>query len=133
MNKFQEFKAYLMYRKAVMMATKAHKETGKRYFVLPNYDKKIHLVVADIKNFKRLRLKGYIHPDIKVNNLYKLSFYYTPNVHGGKVITENELKEKQVRYQDWYSSRLSEIKGHKPNIFEKRRRDKEYDKMIEQM
>lgn len=133
MNKFQEFKAYLMYRKAVMMATKAHKETGKRYFVLPNYDKKIHLVVADIKNFKRLRLKGYIHPDIKVNNLYKLSFYYTPNVHGGKVITENELKEKQVRYQDWYSSRLSEIKGHKPNIFEKRRRDKEYDKRIEQM
>lgn len=133
MNKFQEFKAYLMYRKAVMMATKAHKETGKRYFVLPNYDKNIHLVVTDIKNFKRLRLKGYIHPDIKVNNLYKLSFYYTPNVHGGKVISENELKEKQVRYQDWYSARLSEIKGHKPNLFEKRRRDKEYDKRIEQM
>ena len=122
-----------MYRKAVMMATKAHKETGKRYFVLPNHDKKIHLVVADIKNFKKLRLKGYIHPDIKVNNLYQLSFYYTPNVHGGRVITETELKEKQVRYQDWYSGRLLELKVHKFNFFEKRRREKEYDKRIEKM
>ena len=110
MNRLQSYKAYLMYRKAVLMADKKHRETGNRYFVLPNLDEKVFLIVTDRKNFRILRRKGYIDHNMKIDDVFKACFYYTPQKDGlGKNLTEDELKVKQLHYQVWYGKRVAQI------------------------
>ena len=130
MNRLQSFKAYLMYRKAVKAANDKHGEDGHRYFVMPNIDRKIFLIVTDRKNFRRLRMKGYIDPDMKMEDVFKTCFYYTPQSDGkGRNLTEDELKIKQVRYQLWYDGRLKQIaaarKARRAAKREARRKGKE--------
>jgi len=114
MNKFHQIKSYLMYRWAVIMAEKQHRKDGHRYFVLPNIDKKIFLLVTDRANFRILRRKGYISPTMRMEDVFKKCFYYTNQKDGkGRVMTEEELKARQVAYQMWYADRLKKIKSAK--------------------
>jgi len=110
MNKLQSFKAYLLYRQAVIRANAAHRKDGHRYFVLPNIDTKILLIVTDRKNFRGLRLKGYIDPNMKMEQVFEKCFYYTAQADGkGKNITEEETKVKQIAFQMWYDARLKKL------------------------
>jgi len=110
MNKLQSLKAYLMYRKAVKMANKKHEEDGHRYFVLPNIDTKIFLIVTDRKNFRKIRQKGYIDSNMKMEDVFNACFYYTSQADGGgRNITQDELKVKQIKYQFWYETRLKRL------------------------
>lgn len=99
-----------MYRQAVKMANREHKKTGRRYFVMPNTDTRIFLIVTDRKNFRQIRQKGYIDPNMKLEDVFNRCFYYTAQKDGaGKNITEDELKIKQIAYQMWYEERLGKM------------------------
>lgn len=99
----------LIYRRAVKLANRAHAETGARYFVLPNVDSKILLIVTDRKNFRGLRQKHYIDPQMKMDDVFDKCFYYTPRSDGEGLISEAELKVKQIAYQIWYEERLKNV------------------------
>lgn len=109
MNRLQSEIAFLTYRKAIMIAEKAHKETGRRYFVLPNIDTKIKLIVTDRKNFRELQRKHYISQSLKMNDIFNLCFYHTADKSEKNGLTEEKLKEKQIMYQDWYDQRLANL------------------------
>lgn len=146
MNIFQSLRAMLIYRKAVRMANEKHRETGRRYFVMPNVDTKIFLIVTDRKNFRRIRQKRYIDASMKLEDVFKKCFYYTPQANGeGRNITEEELKAKQVAYQLWYQERLKRIpaekkalrkkiaesnRRHKKLVDDYKRRKKDYEQKI---
>ena len=99
-----------MYRKAVKAANDKHREDGHRYFVLPNIDTKIFLIVTDRKNFRKLRMKGYIDSTMKMEDVFNACFYYTPQADGGgKNMTQEELAAKQIKYQIWYDRRLKRL------------------------
>ncbi len=136
MNKLQSFKAFLTYRKAVRLANKKHSEDGHRYYVLPNIDTKIFLIVTDRKNFRRIRAKGYIDQNMKMEDVFNACFYYTSQADGsGRNITQDELKVKQVKYQLWYDDRLKKIpaerKARRKELKEAKRKAKERRKEYE--
>lgn len=104
----------LIYRKAVRLANERHRKDGHRYFVMPNRDTKIFLIVTDRKNFRGIRKKGYIDRSMKMEDVFKRCFYYTPQANGeGRNITEEELKIKQLAYQVWYEKRIKMIPEEK--------------------
>jgi len=108
MNKFQSFRAYLIYRQAVIKADAAHKKTGQRYYVLPCASSKILLVVADRKNFRLLQRKHYINDQWNLDDVKARSFYYTADKGGNGAPTDEILKNRQFIYQYWFDVRLQE-------------------------
>lgn len=111
----------LIYRRAVQMANRAHEKTGARYFVMPNISTKILLIVTDRKNFRGLRAKHYIDSSMRMEDVFKRCFYFTPRGDEEGLITEDELKKKQIEYQLWYQKRLHEIPNERKAQRKRRR------------
>lgn len=105
MNIFVKFYAFLQYRDAVIRADKAHEETGRRYFVLPNASGKVNLVITDRKNFRLLKMKHYIGGRFTVNDALQRCFYYTPTANGANAIDEDTRSLKLSQYYKWYDRR----------------------------
>ena len=90
MNIFKKIRAALRYNEAVRQADKEHRETGERYYVMPNGNGK--LIIMDRSNFRRLKHKHYISHKCSVRDLESECFYCTPYRNG-----KGELS-KEVRY-----------------------------------
>lgn len=97
-----EFKASLRLREAVKMADKAHRETGHRYYVMPqhgSYGRK--LVVMNRFNFRRLKMKHYIHREARVFDLVRECFYCTGYRDGNQFLAPEDRKKKVIQYFAW--------------------------------
>lgn len=109
MNIFRKFKASLRLREAIKMADKAHRETGHRYYVMPQHHsggKK--LVIMDRYNFRRLKMKHYIHRDARVFDLVRECFYCTGYRGGNQYLAPEDRKKKVIQYFAWVEAdRLS--------------------------
>lgn len=102
MNIFSKFKASLRLREAIKMADKAHRETGHRYYVMPqhgSYGRK--LVVMDRFNFRRLKMKHYIHREARVFDLVRECFYCTSYRDGNQFLAPEDRKKKVMQYFAW--------------------------------
>ena len=102
MNIFTKFKASLQLREAIKMADKAHRQTGHRYYVMPQHGsggKK--LVVMDRHNFRRLKLKHYIHHEARVFDLVRECFYCTPYRDGNQFLAPEDRTKKASQYFAW--------------------------------
>lgn len=132
MNPFQRLKCFLMYRKAVLEAEKAHKEHNVRYYVLPNIGKKVMLIVCDRKNFRVLRAKHYISSDIQITDVKKKSFYYTEQGDGTGKMEDDQLRLRQTAYQFWYAQRIMQMKEER-KAFRKAQRKARWKKNIAEL
>lgn len=96
MNIFKRIRASLRLNEAVRQADKAHKETGERYYVMPNGNNG-KLIIMDRSNFRKLKHKRYVSYNVFVRDLEIECFYCTPYRNGnGKLSNEIiDLKRKQ--------------------------------------
>lgn len=102
MNIFRKFFASLRLREAIKMADKAHRETGHRYYVMPQHGsggKK--LIVMDRYNFRRLKMKHYIHREVRVFDLVRECFYCTGYRNGNQYLAPEDRKKKVIQYFAW--------------------------------
>ena len=102
MNIFAKFKASLRLRHAIRLADKAHSQTGQRYYVMPQHGSRgKKLIVMDRYNFRRLKLKHYIHGDARVFDLVRECFYCTPYRDGNQYLAPADRKKKVLQYFAW--------------------------------
>lgn len=116
MNIFRKFKASLRLREAVKMADQAHCQTGNRYYVMPQHHsggKK--LIVMDRYNFRRLRMKHYIHHEARVIDLVRECFYCTPYRNGANNLSPLERKKKVIQYFAWVEADRNATKQRRLN------------------
>lgn len=116
MNIFRKFKASLRLREAIKMADKAHRETGHRYYVMPQHGsggKK--LVVIDRYNFRRLKMKHYIHREARVFDLVRECFYCTGYRDGNQYLAPEDRKKKVVQYFAWVEADRRATKARRKN------------------
>ncbi|MDE6468851.1 MAG: hypothetical protein K2L28_08160 [Muribaculaceae bacterium] len=98
----REFKASLRLREAIKMADKAHQQTGKRYYVMPQHGSGgKNLVVMDRFNFRRLKMKHYIHREARVFDLVRECFYCTGYRDGNQFLAPEDRKKKVMQYFAW--------------------------------
>lgn len=88
------------------MAEKAHQEHNSRYFVLPNAEGKVRLIVTDRDNFRGLKQKGYVDASVKMDDVKRRAFYYTADAADKGSMSEQSRRSKQLEYYEWYSMRL---------------------------
>lgn len=116
MNFFRKFNASLRLREAIKMANKAHSQTGQRYYVLPQHNsfgKK--LIVMDRFNFRRLKMKHYIHSDARVFDLVRECFYCTGYRDGSQYLSAQDRKKKIVQYFAWVKADRKATKTRRKN------------------
>lgn len=106
MNVFQKLKASLRLNEAVKKAEQAHRETGKRYYVMPYVGSKGHLVIMDRSNFRKLKQKGYITRNAFVRDLDRECFYFTAYRNGSSAIPPEIEKLKRGQYFSWYKDAI---------------------------
>ena len=100
MNVFTKLKAMLMYREAVQRANEAHTKRGTRYYVLPSEDGK--LVVLDRYDLKMLKRRHYMRSEVKVIDLVRDSFYFTPYSSGDGAMHPDEIERGKKRVCIWW-------------------------------
>lgn len=111
MNIFRKFMASLRLREAIKMADNAHRITGQRYYVMPQHGsggKK--LIVMDRANFRRLKMKRYIHPQAHVSDLVRECFYCTSYRDGNQYLAAEDRKKKVVQYFAWVEADAKAVK-----------------------
>lgn len=116
MNIFRRFMSSLRLREAVKMADKAHRETGHRYYVMPQHGsagKK--LVVMDRYNFRRLKMKSYIQRDARVFDLVRECFYCTGYSNGSERLSPEDRKKKVLQYFAWVDADRKSTKVRRKN------------------
>lgn len=113
MNVLQKLYAYLQYREAAKQANAAHRKNRNRYYVMPNAKGKIRLIVTDRYNFRQLRMKHYIDPNIRLEDVMKSCFFYTPDRKEGGRMTDEVRASKLLYYFDWYQRRLAKDRKNK--------------------
>lgn len=102
MNIFRKFFASLRLREAVKMADKVHCKTGQRYYVMPqHYSGGRKLIVMDRYNFRRLKMKHYVHQDARVRDLVRECFYCTGYRDGNQFLSPEDRRRKVVQYFEW--------------------------------
>lgn len=102
MNILRKFFAFLRLREAVRMADNAHRHTRQRYYVMPQHGSRGRkLVVMDRYNFRRLKMKHYIHQDARVFDLMRECFYFTPNRSGNQILSPADRRKKVLQYFAW--------------------------------
>ena len=105
----------LRLREAIKMADNAHRTTGQRYYVMPQHGsggKK--LIVMDRTNFRRLKMKRYIHHRAHVADLVRECFYCTSYRDGNQYLAPDDRKKKVVQYFDWVESDRKAVKNSRP-------------------
>lgn len=111
MNFFKKIRASLRLREAVRQADKAHRENGKRYYVIPTSGASGRLVIMDRGNFRKLRQKHYINHDTFVKDLEAECFYCTPYRNGAGLLSPDAVELRRRRYYAW----LETLKKSKKN------------------
>lgn len=102
MNVFRKLKASLRLRQAIKMADKAHRLTGHRYYVMPQHGSGGRkLIVMDRYNFRRLKMKHYIHHEARVLDLVRECFYCTGYRDGNQFLSSEDRKKKVIQYFKW--------------------------------
>lgn len=100
MNIFKRFRAVLRLKEAVRQADKAHKETGERYYVMPNGDSG-KLIIMDRFNFRKLKQKRYVSPNVFVSDLERECFYCTPYRNGNGALPAEAVTMKRRQYMEF--------------------------------
>lgn len=116
MNIFRKFFASLRLREAIKMADKAHRQNGQRYYVMPQHNsagKK--LIVMDRYNFRRLKMKHYIHQDARVIDLVRECFYCTSYSNGDQYLDEKDRQKKINQYFAWVEADRRATKARRKN------------------
>ena len=94
------YRAKLNLQRAIRMAEEAHKNNGKRYYVMPSQNGK--LIVMDRANFRKLRQKHYIPQDRKITDATEACFYFTAN-GAGETMSKELRQEKERKYRAFLS------------------------------
>lgn len=116
MNIFRKFQACLRLREAIKMADKAHRETGHRYYVMPQHGSRgKKLVVIDRYNFRRLKMKHYIHREARVFDLVRECFYCTSYRDGNQFLAPADRKKKVMQYFAWVEADRRTTKARRKN------------------
>lgn len=97
MNIFKRIRATLRLNEAVRQADKAHRETGERYYVIPNGDEG-NLIIMDRFNFRKLKHKGYLPRKAVVRDLEISCFYCTPYRNGNGILPKEVINFKRKQY-----------------------------------
>lgn len=101
MNFFKKIIATLRFNEAVRQATKAYKQDGNRYYVMPTTGDKGHLIIMNRYNFRKLKMKKYISQKATVRDLEQKCFYATPYKNGSGELSEQMAKQKKKAYFKW--------------------------------
>lgn len=116
MNIFRKLKASLRLREAIRMADKAHSQTGQRYYVMPQHHSGGRkLIVMDRYNFRRLKLKHYIHSEARVFDLVRECFYCTGYRDGKQFLSPDARKHKITQYFAWVDADRRATKQRRKN------------------
>ena len=97
MNVFEKLRASLRLHEAITQADNAHRETGNRYYVLPNGTAG-NLIIMDRKNFRKLKQKHYMSSSLWVRDLEKECFYCTPYRNGTGTLSKEAIALKRAQY-----------------------------------
>lgn len=109
MNVFKRLRASLRLREAIRQADKAHSENGHRYYVMPTSGTSEQLVIMDRGNFRKLKQKRYISPQVFVKDLEKECFYCTPYRSGAGELSQEDIEKKRSQYFAWLNM-ISKLK-----------------------
>jgi hypothetical protein len=101
MNILSKLYYSLRLRSAVQMADKAHAESGKRFYVLPSYQKGCKLVVMDRAGFRLLKKKGLVNRNADMYTVSLECFYATPNPDGSDFMGSVVREAKKEQYFQW--------------------------------
>lgn len=104
MNIFKKIQATLRLYEAVRQADKAHRESGKRYYVMPTSGTSGQLVIMDRSNFRKLKQKHYINYNTFVRDLEIWCFYCTPYNNGTGKLSSAVMVLKRKQYYLWLDS-----------------------------
>lgn len=95
MEMFIIWRAGLRLRYAIRKADKAHERTGDRYYVMP--DGCDRLVIMRRAGMRNLRLHGVMDRRVRMSDLLRESFYFTPD-RGGRTIPPTIMEQKRIMY-----------------------------------
>lgn len=110
MNIFKRFRAALRIMEAARQADKAHKETGERYYVMPNGNNG-ELIIMDRFNFRKLKQKRYMSHNVFVNDLERECFYCTPYRNGNGALPEEVITMKRRDYMEFVAGDIKKGNG----------------------
>ncbi len=111
MNIFKRFRAVLRIKEAARQADKAHKETGERYYVMPNGNSG-KLIIMDRFNFRKLKQKRYMSPKVFVDDLERECFYCTPYRNGNGALPKEVVKMKCRQYMEFVAKNSKRKNGN---------------------
>ena len=111
MNIFKRFRAVLRIKEAARQADKAHKETGERYYVMPNGNSG-KLIIMDRFNFRKLKQKRYMSPKVFVDDLERECFYCTPYRNGDGALPKEVVKMKCRQYMEFVAKNSKRKNGN---------------------
>lgn len=98
------------------MADKAHRQNGQRYYVMPqHYSGGRKLIVMDRYNFRRLKMKHYIHRDARVFDIVRECFYCTPYRDGNRFLAPEDRRKKVIQYFAWVEADRRATKQRRKN------------------
>lgn len=112
MNIFKRFRAVLRLKEAVRQADKAHKETGERYYVMPNGDSG-KLIIMDRSNFRKLKQKRYVSHNVFVSDLERECFYCTPYRNGNGALPTEVITMKRRQYMEFVAKNSKKKRNEK--------------------
>lgn len=128
MNVFKRLNAYLRLREAVRQANEAWQRTGKRYYVMPTFDRSRRLIVMDRQNFRKLKRKRYINNSAAISDMIEESFYFTPcTAQGDGYLSDKDRRRKVINHYSWVEA---EYKAARDERRQKRRKKIEQKKKM---
>lgn len=92
------FRANLRLKHAIQKAEKAHRKNGERFYVMP--DDRDRLIIMRRKGMRRLRRYGLMDNRVRVRDLVKESFYFTPN-RAGEGLADGQKEAKRLMYLEY--------------------------------
>jgi hypothetical protein len=107
---FKRLRAAIRFKEAVRRADKAHRETGRRYYVMPNGIGG-KLIIMDRQNFRKLKHKHYLPYNVFIKDLMISCFYCTPSLNGRGALTKDVIDLKRRRYFRFLSEHEKPKKG----------------------
>lgn len=101
MKLIKKIQAALRLNEAIRQADKAHRQTGKRYYVMPAPHKQ--LIIMDRFNFRKMKQKNYITDKANIALLEKECFYCTPYRNGQGTLPPECVRQKKKQYLRWFA------------------------------
>ena len=82
-------------QKSIRIADSKHRETNRRYYILPNNKHK--LLVLSFSHIKKMRKLGMFSNRVNEANIIDECFYYTPNQWGNPLSS----KKRNIKRKMW--------------------------------